>query len=82
MLRVSASRVLIGEGASQEGHQGDHTLPRRGVGPPTPRRGLAVLVRFSVSSSGLRVPHGKILTLAFVPSNFENIDFLPFWNQK
>src|SRR3954470_14905939 len=25
---------------------------------------------------------GKIITLAFVPSNSENIDFLPFWNQK
>ena len=33
-------------------------------------------------SYGLRVAHGKILTLDFVPSNSENIDFLPFWNQK
>ena len=30
----------------------------------------------------LRVPHGKILTLPFVLSNFENIDFLTFLEPK
>ena len=30
----------------------------------------------------LHVPHDKILTLAFVPSNSENIDFLPFLEPK
>ena len=31
---------------------------------------------------GLRVVSGKILTLAFVPSNFENISLLAFLKQK
>ena len=30
----------------------------------------------------LRESSGKISTLAFVPSNSENIHFLTFWNQK
>ena len=45
----------------------------RGCGP------LEALLRLIV---WLRVPHGKILTLAFVPSNSENIHFLPFLEPK
>ena len=44
--------------------------------------GLATLWPPSGFASWFRVAPGKIITLAFVPSNSENIDFLPFWNQK
>src|SRR4051812_41032099 len=65
--------ILIGEGEGRGSGQGPHTLPRRGAGPtstygvsgrPSPPLRLP---------SGLLVPHRKLMTLTFVPSNFENI---------
>ena len=81
VFRVLASGEFIGEEARQVGHQGGYTLP--GAARASPRcQGVWPLVGLLHLVFWFRVAHGKILTLAFVPSNSENIDFLPFWNQK
>src|SRR3954463_8648066 len=59
--------LLIGEEARQEGHQGGCTLLGEGGAPPR-GQGCGPLVGILRLIFRLRVPHDKILTLAFVPS--------------
>ena len=61
--------------------QGDHTPCGHHQGWPAPR-GAASLVSSSTSALWFRVAPRKIGRLAFVPSNSENIDFLPFLEPK
>ena len=57
--------------------------PPPGASRSCPRLGgAATLWPPSSSASWFHVAPGKLITLAFVPSNSENVDFLPFWNQK
>lgn len=74
-------RLLIGARVKVGGGPGGPHPCRRLQGLPMPR-GCGHPVAPSGSTSWFRVAPGKIMTLAFVPSNSENIDFLPFWNQK
>ena len=52
-----------------------------GQGPPAPR-GCGCPGTPLRLPSGLLVPHGKLLTLTFVPSNSENISLLAFLEPK
>ena len=75
-------RLLIGVGGEVGGGPGGHTPCGRLQGLPVPRGGLATLWPPSGSASWYRVAPGKIITLAFVPSNFENISLLTFLEPK
>ena len=70
------------------GKRGAEGVPE-GPTPPLARPGLARATRWCGHPLALlrlvfwlQVSPGKIITLAFVPSNSENIHFLTSWNQK
>ena len=82
MLRVSASGEFIGEEARKEGARGAHTIGRHGPHLGRTTLGCGHLVAHIRLPFGLYVLSGKILTLAFVPSNSENIFLLAFLEPK
>ena len=80
-LGFSSQGLLIAEGARLVAGQGAHTMPWRGLGVPAPG-GCGQALALLCLVFWLRESSGKIGTLAFVPSNSENIHFLTSWNQK
>ena len=74
--------ALIGERGKVDGRPGGphHALARPGLARA--KGGCGHPVAPLRLSFWLRESSGKIVTLAFVPSNSENIHFLTSWNQK
>ena len=72
--------VFIGEEARQGAARA--ATPKAWARVSRVARGCGPLVAPLRLVFWLRVPHTKILTLAFLPSNSENIDFLPFLEPK
>jgi hypothetical protein len=80
-LGFSRRRDFIGGRAMSEGGQGGHTTPWRG------QRGCATrwcgcLLALLCLCFGLHLVSGKIGTLGFVLSNFENISCVTFLKHK